>query len=97
MLPDQISFNEDDKTIVIVIELVYPKVFHLITPFMDLGTRIGWASLPLLRVAKVSFSVSLNDNGEKAKSLNPKSLWGLYRVPCRLKWLEPKLGLGHLI
>ena len=89
MLPDQISFNEDDKTIVIVIELVYPKGFHLITPFMDLGTRIGWDSLPLLRVAKVSFSVSLNDNGEKAKSLNPKSLWGLYKVPCRLIGLSP--------
>ena len=89
MFLDQISFNEDDKTIVIIIELVYLKIFHHMTPFMDLGTRVGWASLPLLRVAKVSFSISLNDNGENAKILNPKSLWGLYKVPCRLIGLSP--------
>lgn len=59
---------------------------------MDPSIREMWVFLHLLTVARVFVNLSLKDNGQNAKSLG-----GLYRVPYGLKWLKPKLGLGHLI
>ena len=46
------------KTIVIVIELVYPMIFFMISPFIDLRIIEGWTSFSLSlspkRVARVS-------------------------------------------
>ena len=37
----------DYETIENTMELIYSVLFHPIFPFMDLGTREGWASLSL--------------------------------------------------
>ena len=50
MFLDQIPSDEDVETVVVVVELVYLKVFYSITLFMDPNIRERWASLPLLRV-----------------------------------------------
>ena len=50
MFLNQIPSDEDVETVVVVVELVYLKVFYLISLFMDPNIREGWASFPLLRV-----------------------------------------------
>ena len=50
MFLNQIPSDEDVETVVVVVELVYLKVFYSITLFMDPNIRERWASLPLLRV-----------------------------------------------
>ena len=54
MFLDQIPSDEDVETTVVVVELVYVKVFYLIILLMDPDIREAWDSLPLLRVARVS-------------------------------------------
>ena len=54
MFLDEIPSNEDVETAVVVVELVYIKVFYLIILLMDPDIREAWDSLPLLRVARVS-------------------------------------------
>ena len=53
MFPNQIQFDKDVEFIVVIVELVYLRIIHLICPFMDPYTRERCVSLPLLRVAKV--------------------------------------------
>ena len=50
MFLDEIPYDEDVETAVVVVELVYVKVFYLIILLMDPDIREAWASLPLLRV-----------------------------------------------
>ena len=57
MFLDQIPSDEDVETTVVVVELIYVKVFYLIILFMDPDIREAWASLPFLRVARVSLSL----------------------------------------
>ena len=57
MFLNQIPSDEDVETAVVVVELVYVKVFYLIILLMDLDIREAWASLPLWRVARVSLSL----------------------------------------
>ena len=54
MFLDEIPSDEDVETAVVVVELVYVKVFYLIILLMDPDIREAWDSLPLLRVARVS-------------------------------------------
>ena len=54
MFLNQIPSDEDVETAVVVVELVYVKVFYLIILLMDPDIREAWDSLPLLRVARVS-------------------------------------------
>ena len=53
MFPYQIPSNKDVKTMVVVIDLIYPRVFDPISPFMVLNTREGWTSLSRMRVVRV--------------------------------------------
>ena len=41
------------RTVIVVVDLVYPTMFHPISPFMDLGIRERWTSLSPMRVARV--------------------------------------------
>ena len=34
---------------------------------------------------------------EEEEDLNPNPQGGIYKVPIGLMWLEPTIGLGHLI
>ena len=54
MFLNQIPSDEDVETAVVVVELVYVKVFYLIILLMDPDIREAWDYLPLLRVARVS-------------------------------------------
>ena len=54
MFLNEIPYDEDVETAVVVVELVYVKVFYLIILLMDPDIREAWDSLPLLRVARVS-------------------------------------------
>ena len=59
---------------VVIVDFVYhnlPSDF----PLHEILTREGWASLPLLRVARVC-SVSLEDDRQSAKMVNLKPLRG---------------------
>ena len=53
MFQDRFPFDEDFETVVVIVELIYPMVFHLIFPSMDLNMREGCGSLSLYRVARV--------------------------------------------
>ena len=75
MFLDRIQLEEDVEYVIVVVDLIYPTIFHHISPFMDLDMREGWASLSLSlslsRVTRVSLSFSLEDNGPNGKKLKP--------------------------
>ena len=41
MFPDRFQADEEVESSIVIVELVYLKVFHLISPSTDLGTREG--------------------------------------------------------
>ena len=95
----RIPFNEG---IVVIIELFYLMIFYSISLSMDASHKrrvefslsLSLSLSPFLRMTKVPSSRISEKLNYKIKVLTYK---GVFRFPCGLKWLEPKLGLGHLI
>ena len=55
MFLDQIQVGKD---VMGVVELIYPRALHLISPSMDPNTRERWASFSSIRVARVLLGLS---------------------------------------
>lgn len=89
MFPKRFQTNE---VIEIVVELIYPMLFHLITPYMVLGMRKEWAFIFKGWLGFLSRG-SLNKKIDKNLKLDRV----IYKAPYGLKWFKPKLGFGHLI
>ena len=55
MFLDQIQVGKD---VMGVVELVYPRALHLISPSMDPNTRERWVSFSSMRVGRVLLGLS---------------------------------------
>lgn len=85
MLPDRFSSDEDSKTTMIIVELIYLTIFYLISPFMVFYIRKWWVSLLFHESGQDSSIWDLRKLNSKPKALNPKELYIGFLV-----------GLSHL-
>ena len=48
MFPNQFQFDENPKIALVIIKLIYPKIFHSISPSIGLNMIEKWACLFLM-------------------------------------------------
>lgn len=75
-----ISSYEDVETAIIVVDLIYPRVFHLISPFMVSDIREWRVSFSSMSMAKVSSLWNLKKLSRKTKALTPKGIYISFHV-----------------
>ena len=74
MLPDQIQYEQDVESVVVVVDFVYTMIFHPFYPFIELNTREWWFFffffLFLSQMTR-AYPHSLQYKWKKFLSLNP--------------------------